>query len=327
MRPHELHDLADAERHGKADVLQHHADVAPRLGITRVEPVEQHLSGIRAPQAQHQRDRRRLARPVRAEERQDLTGTELEIDPVERAYRPERLRDGFEAGELLRHGGTRSTPWANGRGLGRSYEAGQDVASGSSGRVCEGQEPDSDQDVVRRMGADRRAESARRQVYEAKNRPGRELLRGARTLPTHMTRGKEDGARGEGPDSAERPHQRAEQEGAPDGFLLRRFDGQDECPRDQPVARDGRNSRRRNPLPSERGEQDRPRADPNRQRRDGSMDEQRVDPRCDRGRQPHGRRPPREPRDRQEPLAPTGRRYSDASYSPSIPRNLSTLRS
>ena len=69
-------------------------------------------------------------------------------------------------------------------------------------------------------------------VYEAKNRPGRELLRGARTLPTHMTRGKEDGARGEGPDSAERPHQRAEQEGAPDGFLLRRFDGQDECPRD-----------------------------------------------------------------------------------------------
>ena len=175
------------------------------------------------------------------------------------------------------------------------------------GHVRNGQEADSDEHVVRRVRADRGPQPAGREVRGAEHRSGPDVLDRAAALPTDVPRGEQERADQERSGPADRRHEKPERDGTPHGLLVGRSDRQSKSAREEPGARNGRERRRRDPLAGKRREQDHSRADPERHCARAVID-QRVDLWRDRQGQSHRRGPPREPHDRHERLAPTGRR-------------------
>jgi hypothetical protein len=91
VRPDEIGDLSNAQCRWEAGVLWRDTDGASRSGSPRIRPEELRPADIRSAETEHQRERRRLACAVRAEERQYLAFVELEIDLIERDHGAESL--------------------------------------------------------------------------------------------------------------------------------------------------------------------------------------------------------------------------------------------
>jgi hypothetical protein len=54
VRAHEVDHLPDAERRGKADVLEHDADLLPSARAPRVPAEQRHRAGVGPPEAEEQ---------------------------------------------------------------------------------------------------------------------------------------------------------------------------------------------------------------------------------------------------------------------------------
>ena len=104
MRADEVDGFPDAEPRWEAHVLEHRPDAPSGSGFPGVPTVELYPTAVGPAQAEHDRDGRRLARTVRAEQRDDLPAPKLERDRVERLHRRERLGHAGEEGQRRRIG-------------------------------------------------------------------------------------------------------------------------------------------------------------------------------------------------------------------------------
>src|SRR5438105_6659376 len=94
LRFHPRHPAEDRQRLPRGQVVRDLVplgeipDAAPALGIGDREPADARAAGGRGGQAEEDFDRRRLAGAVRAEQAEELAGTDRDIDPVERHDAP-----------------------------------------------------------------------------------------------------------------------------------------------------------------------------------------------------------------------------------------------
>ena len=96
---HEPDDLVDAQGRGEAARLRCQAKPGTGGAITRVTAEEAHDASVGAAQADEQRERRRLAGAVGAEQRHRLTLLDAERETVERRIAAEALDDGVQHGD------------------------------------------------------------------------------------------------------------------------------------------------------------------------------------------------------------------------------------
>ena len=96
-------------------MLEHEADMAlADAAGKRIHAVELHLAVVRPVEPGDNAQQRGLARSGRAEQRQELAGVDLQIDPVQRREVAEPFADidrGDLHGDILRRGGIQESPW------------------------------------------------------------------------------------------------------------------------------------------------------------------------------------------------------------------------
>ena len=81
---HEVDNLRDAEHRWEVDVLRRYAEFSPRFRRARIVSKESYATGIGRAQPREQLDCRALAGAVGPEQNENLSGTDLEIEAVER---------------------------------------------------------------------------------------------------------------------------------------------------------------------------------------------------------------------------------------------------
>jgi hypothetical protein len=92
-RREQVEELGDGQPRVERRGLERDPDpVLDRVRVARgIDPEDARLAGIGRPEALQDLDRRRLPRPVGAEEPEDLAAADLEVDPVDGVRRPVRL--------------------------------------------------------------------------------------------------------------------------------------------------------------------------------------------------------------------------------------------
>src|SRR5688572_9568424 len=107
----QLHVLVGRQLAVEARVLKHYAERAPRFELIgdRVQPVEPHRPARRPLERGEHLDRRRLARAVRAEEREDLTLCDVERYTVNGFHLAECLDQVFDVNHVFFPAVTNST--------------------------------------------------------------------------------------------------------------------------------------------------------------------------------------------------------------------------
>ena len=222
VRAYEIDDFVHAERRREPHVLEHDADVPTRRRIAGVGVEQSRRARVGTAQPQQQRQRSRLAGSVGAEQPEHLASPELEVDVRQRDHAAVGLACRLEAGDagFAKHG--RSTSRAIPRRLG-CYERRFGLPSGRMGQS--GRRPrahtDADEAVVGRMRRHRSAEATSGEIHPTERGSRCQMDGGPSPLARNVGRGEQRRRRRERGAPAERSHERAKNERAPDRLFLK----------------------------------------------------------------------------------------------------------